>query len=163
MLVRIVLCCMVLAAVWPAQAETPEEWIALGTRLHGGFGAFIPIGIRVGLDARERIKVSERGLVVTYFNGEKAPCPCIADGVMLATDTSPGRGTLIVAADKAPPGMLALIVVRDRKTNEALRYTIADQWLAKVMEWNKTLDPAGRFDAAMKAEHVFEVIPAPGP
>jgi hypothetical protein len=40
-----------------ARAETPEEWIQLGTRIHGGFGAFIPIGIRIGLDARERLLV----------------------------------------------------------------------------------------------------------
>jgi hypothetical protein len=31
------------------------------------------------------------------------------------------------------------------------------------MEWNKTLDPAGRFDAAMKAEGLFEVAPAAAP
>jgi hypothetical protein len=27
-------------------AETPDEWVALGARLHGGFGAFIPLGIK---------------------------------------------------------------------------------------------------------------------
>ena len=27
-------------------AETPEEWIKLGARVHSGFGAFIPAGIR---------------------------------------------------------------------------------------------------------------------
>jgi len=29
-----------------ARAETPEEWITLGTRVHGGFGSFIPLGIK---------------------------------------------------------------------------------------------------------------------
>lgn len=38
------------------RAETPEEWIKLGARVHGGFGAFIPAGIRIGLDALERLK-----------------------------------------------------------------------------------------------------------
>jgi hypothetical protein len=37
-----------------ARAETPTEWIELGARVHGAFGAFIPIGIRIGLDAKER-------------------------------------------------------------------------------------------------------------
>ena len=32
-------------------AETPQEWITLGARVHGGFGSFIPVGIRIGLDA----------------------------------------------------------------------------------------------------------------
>lgn len=35
----------------PASAETPEQWIALLTRVHGGFGSFLPVGIRIGEDA----------------------------------------------------------------------------------------------------------------
>jgi formylmethanofuran dehydrogenase subunit E len=144
-----------------ARAETPTEWIELGARVHGAFGAFIPIGIRIGLDAKERIKAEPRGLAVTYYTGEKAPCPCIADGVMLATNASPGQGTLVIAPEKAPAGMLAVVVVRNRKTGEGFRYTVADTWLPKVIEWNKALDPAGRFDAGMKAEGLFEIAPAP--
>ena len=34
-----------------AHAETKQEWITLGARVHGGFGPFIPVGIRIGLDA----------------------------------------------------------------------------------------------------------------
>src|SRR5215510_3008463 len=146
---------------WPAQAETPAQWIELGARVHGGLGAFIPIGIRIGLDAKERIKAEPRGLAVTYYTGEKAPCPCIADGVMLATNASPGQGTLVIAAEKAPAGILAVVVVRNRKTGEGFRYTVADTWLPKVIEWNKSLDPAGRFDAVMMAEGLFEIASAP--
>jgi formylmethanofuran dehydrogenase subunit E len=145
----------------PVRAETPEEWVKLGARVHGGFGAFIPVGIRIGLDAKERIKAELRGLTVTYYSGEKAPCPCIADGVMLATNASPGQGTLVIAPEKAPAGMLAVVVVRNRKTGEGFRYTVADTWLPKVIEWNKTLDPAGRLDAAMKADGLFEIASAP--
>ena len=160
---RAVFCSAVIFLSLPAQAETPAQWIELGTRVHGGFGAFIPIGIRIGLDAKGRIKAEPRGLVVTYYSGEKAPCPCIADGVMLATNASPGQGTLLIAPEKAPAGMLAVIVVRNRKTGEGLRYTVADDWLPKVIEWNKTLDPAEHFDAAMKAQGLFEVAPAAAP
>jgi hypothetical protein len=42
----------------PARGETPTEWIELGARVHGAFGAFIPIGIRIGLDAKERINAA---------------------------------------------------------------------------------------------------------
>jgi hypothetical protein len=28
-----------------AAAETPDEWVAHGARVHGAFGAFIPLGI----------------------------------------------------------------------------------------------------------------------
>jgi hypothetical protein len=82
---------------------------------------------------------------------------------MLATNASPGQGTLVIAPEKAPTGMLAVVIVRNRKTGEGFRYTVADTWLPKVIEWNKTLDPAERFDAAMKAEELFEVAPAPAP
>jgi formylmethanofuran dehydrogenase subunit E len=160
---RAALCSAVILLSVPAQAETPAQWIELGARVHGAFGAFIPIGIRIGLDAKARLKTGPRGLTVTYYTGEKAPCPCIADGVMLATDASPGQGTLLIAPEKAPTGMLAVVIVRNRKTGEGLRYTVADSWLPQVIDWNKTLDPAGRFDAAMKAERLFEVAPASAP
>src|SRR5262249_35220717 len=57
------------------RAETPEQWIEFGARVHGGFGAFIPAGIRIGLDALERLKAERRGVTVTFYSGEKAPCP----------------------------------------------------------------------------------------
>lgn len=37
------------------RAETPEQWVTLGTRIHGFFGSFIPVGIRIGLDALKRL------------------------------------------------------------------------------------------------------------
>src|SRR5215469_16182772 len=115
-MVRTTLSAALILLSLPAQAETPAEWIELGARVHGAFRAFIPIGIRIGLDAKERIKASTRGLSVTYYTGEKAPCPCIAAGVMLATDASPGQGTLVISPEKATTGLLAIVVVRDRKT-----------------------------------------------
>lgn len=33
-----------------ARAETPEQGIALGARVHGVFGAFIPLGIKIGTE-----------------------------------------------------------------------------------------------------------------
>jgi len=83
--------------------ETESEWIALGTRIHGGFGPLIPIGIRIGLDA----------------------------------------------------------IIRNRKTGEGLRYAVSEQWMPKVGEWIRTLDPPGRFQAVMKADELFLVMPAP--
>jgi formylmethanofuran dehydrogenase subunit E len=146
------LACALLSA--PAYCETREQWIELGARIHGAFGAFIPVGIRIGLDARERLKADPRGLAVVYTTGEKPPCPCIADGVMLATGASPGQGTLQISPEKAPAGAMAVIVIRNRKTGEGLKYTIADEWLPKILSWNKS-DPAGRYDSAMSAEDLF--------
>ncbi len=44
---RFVLCAVLLLSCVSAsaQAETPEEWVKLGARVHGGFGSFIPVGI----------------------------------------------------------------------------------------------------------------------
>lgn len=149
---------LALALLLPAagHAETKEEWIALGARIHGAFGPFIPVGIRIGLDAVDKLKADPRGLTVTYYNGTKPPCPCVADGVMIATRASPGQGTLQISPDKAPDGMMAVIVIKNRRTGEGLRYTIADEWLPKILAWIKS-DPSARYDSAMSADGLFEV------
>ena len=139
-----------------AQAETKDEWITLAARIHGAFGPFIPVGIRIGLDAAEKLKADPRGLTVTYYNGSRPPCPCVADGVMIATGASPGQGTLQISSEKAPDGMMAVIVIKNRKTGEGLRYSIADEWLPKILGWIKS-DPSARYDAAMSAEGLFQV------
>ncbi len=151
-----------LAFLTSANAETPEEWVQLGTRIHGFFGGFIPAGIRIGLDAKERLKAEPRGLSVLFYQGEKAPCPCVVDGVMLAVQASPGQGTLQIASEKAPAGMMAVIIIRNRKTGAGLRYTIADEWLPRMLAWNKD-DPLKRYDEAMAAQGLFGVEPAPNP
>jgi formylmethanofuran dehydrogenase subunit E len=141
-----------------AHAETKDEWISLGSRIHGAFGPFIPVGIRIGLDARDKLKADPRGLTVTYYNGAKPPCPCVADGVMIATQASPGQGTLQISPEKAPDGDMAVIVIKNRKTGEGLKYTITDEWLSKILGWIKS-DPSARYDSAMNAEGLFQVEP----
>ncbi len=76
---------------------------------------------------------------------------------MIATQASPGQGTLQIAPEKTPAGAMAVIVIRNRKTGEGVRYTIADEWLPKILAWNKEHDPAGRFVAAMQANGLFQV------
>jgi formylmethanofuran dehydrogenase subunit E len=144
-----------------ARAQTRDEWIALGTRIHGGFGPFIPIGIRIGLDAKEKLKPDPRGLSLLYYTGANAPCPCIADGIMIATQASPGQGTLRIAPEQAPAGLLALTIIRNHRTGEGLRYTVSDEWLPRVREWIRTLDPPGRYQAVMKADGLFQIAPIP--
>jgi formylmethanofuran dehydrogenase subunit E len=107
-------------AALPAQAETPDEWIALGTRVHGGFGAFIPLGIKIGLDAVERLKARPRELAVTYYDSDKSPCACFADGIAIATYASVGQRTLAIASEKAPEGALAVAVIRRRSGGSGL-------------------------------------------
>lgn len=142
------------------RAETREEWITLGARVHGGFGTFIPVGIRIGLDALDRLKAQPRDVTVTYFDSDKAPCACIADGIMIATSASPGQRSLHISPEKAPPGAMAKVVIQHKKTGDAISYTVAESWLPKLAEWNKALGMPARYDAVMAAEGLFEATPA---
>ena len=78
--VRITAVMLMILLASPARSETAEEWVALGTRVHGGFGTFIPVGIRIGEDALQRLGVARRNVTVVYSSGANAPCPCVADG-----------------------------------------------------------------------------------
>ncbi|MGN6459753.1 MAG: formylmethanofuran dehydrogenase subunit E family protein [Pseudolabrys sp.] len=140
-----------------AQNTPPQEWIEIGTRVHGGFGALIPLGIRIGLDALQRLKASPRGVIVRYRSGEAAPCACVADGIMVATQASPGQGTLKVLDEKAGQGLLLDVEIEDRKIGATLRYRVASHWLPQIVTWNRTFDPAGRYQAVMAADGMFEV------
>lgn len=149
----------VVSATTTARAETPDEWITLGARVHGAFGAFIPVGIRIGLDALQRLNAKPREVTVVYYDSDKAPCACIADGVAIATVTSMGQRTLQIASEKAPAGAMAVVIVRHKQSGEAFKYTIAESWLSRLGEWNRTLDARGRYDAVMKADALFDVAP----
>jgi len=144
-----------------ASAETPDEWVVLGARVHGGFGAFIPLGIRIGLDAVNKLNAKPRELGVLYYDSETSPCACFADGIAIATYASVGQRTLTIAPEKAPPGTAAVIIIRPRRGGAGLKYTIPMAALPKLAEMNKSLDPRGRYDAVMAADGLFEVEPAP--
>jgi formylmethanofuran dehydrogenase subunit E len=143
----------------PVRAETPEEWVQLGARVHGGFGSFLPVGVRIGLDALRRLDAKPREVTVTYFDSDKAPCACVADGVAIATIASVGQRTLQIAPEKAPAGAMAVIIVRNKLSGAAVKYTVSDSWVPKLIEMNKSLDPRGRYDAVMTADGLFDAAP----
>jgi formylmethanofuran dehydrogenase subunit E len=157
----VVLLALALCAPPQATSETREEWVKIGERIHGGFGTFVPLGIRIGLDALERLGAKPREVSVLYLGGAKSPCPCIADGVMLATMASPGQGTLTMSTDTAPRDALAVVLIRHRKTGQALRYTIGEAWLPVLLGWNTAYDPPGRYDVIMRTDHLFSVQAEP--
>jgi hypothetical protein len=146
--------------VLPARAETPEEWVKLGARVHGGFGSFIPVGIRIGEDAMKRLDAKPRELSVVFYQGDGVPCPCSIDGVMLAIGASPGQGSAQVAAEKSPPGTFAVVVIRPRKGGDGLKYTVPISQLPKLGQINSTIqDPLARFNAVMVLPDLFTVEP----
>src|SRR5262245_65360863 len=149
---------LVLVAMPGARAETPDEWIKLLTRVHGGFGSFLPVGIRIGEDAMKRLDAKPRELSVVFYQGEGTPCPCAADGVSLAVYASAGQGTLQIATEKSSPGTFAVVVIRPRKGGEGLRYTVPMAMMPKLGEINATIsDPHGRYDAVMGIRDLYTV------
>jgi hypothetical protein len=66
---------------------------------------------------------------------------------MIATMASPGQRTLTIAAEQAPQGTMAVVVIRSRKTGAEIKYTVAECWLPMLGEWNRTLDAAGATSA----------------
>lgn len=151
---------LLLSAASGARAETPQEWVTLLTRVHGGFGSFLPVGIRIGEDAMKRLDAKPRELSVTFYQGEGTPCPCAADGVGLATYASAGQGTLQVAAEKAPPGAFAVVVIRPRKGGDGVRYTVPMAMMPKLGQINATIqDPVKRYEAVMAIPDLFTAEP----
>jgi formylmethanofuran dehydrogenase subunit E len=152
---------LALCAGATAHAETPEEWVKLGARVHGGFGSFIPVGIRIGEDAMKRLGAKPRELSVVFYQGEGTPCACSADGVMLAVSASPGQGSLQIAPEKSPPGTFAVVVIRPRKGGDGLRYTVPMSQMPKLGQINSTIaDPLARYHAVMALPDLFTVEPA---
>ena len=151
---------IVALAAGPARAETPDEWITLLTRVHGGFGSFLPVGIRIGEDAMKRLDAKPRELSVVFYQGEGTPCPCAADGVSLAVYASAGQGSLQIAPEKSPVGTFAVVAIRPRKGGEGLKYTVPMSMMPKLGQINSTItDPRGRYDAVMAIDNLYTVEP----
>jgi formylmethanofuran dehydrogenase subunit E len=152
---------LLLCGCLPVLAETPEEWVALLTRVHGGFfGSFLPVGIRIGEDAMKKLNAKPGELDVTFYQGEGTPCPCSADGVSLAVYASAGQGTLHIAADKSPPGTFAMVIIRPRKGGDGLKYTVPISFMPKLGQINSTIqEPLDRYNAVMAIPDLFTVEP----
>jgi hypothetical protein len=144
-----------------ANAETPDEWVTLGARVHGAFGSFIPLGIKIGLDVTQRLNAKPRELSVVYHDSDASPCACFADGIAIATYASVGQRTLTISPEKAPAGDAAVIVIRPRQGGPGFKYTIPMTALAKLGPMNKDLDPRGRYDAVMATDGLFQVEATP--
>jgi hypothetical protein len=107
-----------------------------------------------------RLNAKPRELSVVFYQGEGVPCPCPADGVMLATGASPGQGTVQVAAEKSPPGTFAVVLIRPRKGGEGLKYTVPISFMPKLGQINSTIhDPLARYNAVMALPDLFTVEP----
>jgi hypothetical protein len=129
-------------------AAERDMLISLGARIHGGFGSLIAVGIRIGDDARQQLQAAPRDLVVTYYSGKQAPCPCVADGVMIATSTSPGQRSMQVASEPAPDGEFGRVIVMHKPGNRRLEYVIPQAAAPGLLAANSGA-PVERWNAIM--------------
>jgi formylmethanofuran dehydrogenase subunit E len=144
LIIGLILMTFVTISPTPVQAETPDEWVVLGQRIHGGFGSYLALGIRIGLDARTRLAAQSRELDVTYQTGKDAPCPCVVDGIMIATVASPGQNTLRVVVNQTDPALFGVAIIRHRKSGKTLRYKIPAAARSLLDQWNQEHNERGR-------------------
>jgi len=87
----------------------------------------------------------------------QGPVRVHADGIMIAATASPGQRTLTIAGEKAPPGAMAVVVIRSRKTGAEVKYTVAAE-LAAEAPANGTDAGCGRaLSRVMTADGLFEI------
>jgi hypothetical protein len=97
---------------------------------------------------------------VVFYQGDKVPCPCPLDGVMLVIGASPGQGSAQVTAEKSPPGTFAMAVIRPRQGGDGLKYTVPMSFLPKLGAINRDMpDPLARYNAVMALPGLFTVEP----
>ncbi len=126
-----------------------DAWIELGTRVHGGFGTLIALGIRIGDDAMRELKAKPRELDVTYYSGAEAPCPCAVDGIIVAASSSPGQNSLRVSPDKAEAGQFGRALIRHKPTGRTLEYVVPISAWPTLRDANK-LPIVARWNAVME-------------
>lgn len=128
---------------------TPEQWIDHGRRVHGGFGVLIGVGIRIGQDALDQLKAKPRQVDVTYFDSPVAPCPCIADGLIVALSASPGQRSFRIAEQPAGQAWYGEVLIRHKQSGEEIRYCIRPEGMKALDAAQRQTDTRVRYDAVM--------------
>jgi formylmethanofuran dehydrogenase subunit E len=140
------------AAARPAFAAPSEaQWVEWGTVVHGGFGSHIALGVRIGEDALQRLKLQRRELQVVVTEGAAAPCACVADGLTIATSASAGQRSLLVLPKSADTSFLALIEVQPRNGGERLVYRVPASAIPLLAGMNASPSPQERYQRVMAA------------
>ena len=99
----------------------PEEWLEFGQRFHGHKCPAMPLGLRVGAAAMEKLGVerAKDGQILAFVDlGEDHCATCYADGLQVIMGTTFGKGNI----KKTHKGKWAVTLV-DRATGKAVRVT----------------------------------------
>ncbi len=109
----------------------PQDWLEFGQKFHGHKCPAMPLGLRVGAAAMNKLGVdrAKDGQILAFVDlGEDHCATCYADGLQVIMGTTFGKGNI----KKTHKGKWAVTVV-DKKTKKAVRVTPK----AKAMLANK--------------------------
>ncbi len=112
----------------------PQEWLEFGQKFHGHKCPAMPLGLRVGAAAMNKLGVerAKDGQIVAFVDlGEDHCATCFADGLQVIMGTTFGKGNI----KKTHKGKWAVTLV-DRATGKAVRVTPK----AEAMLQNKQSD-----------------------
>lgn len=99
----------------------PKEWLEFGQKFHGHKCPAMPMGLRVGAAAMNKLGVerAKDGQIVAFVDlGEDHCATCYADGLQVIMGTTFGKGNI----KKTHKGKWAVTLV-DKKTKRAVRVT----------------------------------------
>ncbi|MEJ2615826.1 MAG: FmdE family protein [Ignavibacteriaceae bacterium] len=99
----------------------PQEWLEFGQKFHGHKCPAMPLGLRVGAAAMNKLGIERAadGQILALVDLGEAHCAtCYADGLQVIMGTTFGKGNI----KKTQKGKWAVTVV-DKKTNKAVRVT----------------------------------------
>lgn len=112
----------------------PKEWLEFGQKFHGHKCPAMPMGLRVGAAAMNKLGVERAmdGQIIALVGlGDNHCATCYADGLQVIMGTTFGKGNI----QKTHKGKWAVTVI-DKKTGRAVRVTPT----AQAMLANKQTD-----------------------
>ena len=99
----------------------PQEWLEFGQKFHGHKCPAMPLGLRVGAAAMNKLGVdrAKDGQILAFVDlGEDHCATCFADGLQVIMGTTFGKGNI----KKTQKGKWAVTLV-DKATGKAVRVT----------------------------------------
>jgi len=143
----------------------PKEWLEFGQKFHGHKCPAMPMGLRVGAAAMNKLGVerAKDGQIQAFVDlGEDHCATCYADGLQVIMGTTFGKGNI----KKTHKGKWAVTVV-DKATGKAVRVTptaeamLGNKKTAFFTEYREKSIPASQVPAEVVDPLVEKVISAP--
>ena len=144
-----------------SHAQTNEQWVEWGDRVHGGFGSLIAYGVLIGNDSLVRLNAQRRDVTVEYTDGANTPCACVLDGIAIAVSASLGQRTMKLNEFRTEDGLLARIKFTNKKTSQSVLYELPMSAMPLMAAINKDYEPNKRLEAVqnLKPSLLYSIKP----